>query len=160
MPEQGLEQPESERAGELKSKKWPGLWPRSSSIISAANLSSSDMQLESPELVVGWGRWASSWYGEPSNCTLRTQLAESLGWRPVFFCQIPRLDCSASRHRHVSDCDVSVRALSLEGVLATPAPCACCCCCCCCDCRYHRWSFALSVADSICELGPFGAFGS
>lgn len=37
-PEQGLLQPESDKEGEPKSKNWPGLWPRSSSIISAANL--------------------------------------------------------------------------------------------------------------------------
>lgn len=140
MPEQGLLQLESESDGEPKSRNCPGLRLKSSSIISEANRSSSDIQL-SPEFS---GCSCCNDAFSP-NWTFRTQFDS--GWRPLFFCQIPRFDCSASRHRQVRDC--VMRESFFPG--CTPS---------CCEAKYQRWSFALRVADSIWVFGPCGLLGS
>ena len=118
------------------------------------------------QLSLEFSGWSESSWREAlrlPNCTFRTQLASACRC-PVFFWKIPRLDCSASKHRHVKDvADAESPALIFPPCCCPcpppPPPCPCPCCCCC-DCRYHRWSLALRVADNIWELGPLGALGS
>ncbi len=141
-----LLQLESDIEGDISSR-WPELWPRSSSIISEANLSSSLIQLS----VEGSGFINGELLLQLPNSTFLSQFASAC--LPVFFCHIPRLDCSVSKHKHVSDCSIFL-ALSFFFT-----------CCCCtklwsCEAKYQRWSFAVRVADSIWVLGFWGAFGS
>ncbi len=144
----------------------PLLWPKSSSIISEANLSSSVvfMQLIFSVDAVASSAQSSSCAsaggrGEilqqlmvPNSTFLCNQFASSANCLPVCFCMIPSwLDCwGAPRHRHVSDCCILVSLICLASISwCRSCSTSCAWCSCCWDAKYQRWSFALRVAESI-----------
>ncbi len=155
-----LQQLESDTDGD-GSWSWPELlYPKSSSIISEANLSSSLIQLSALDSS-GCNEDVVELQQLDPNSTFLNQFAWSEVCLPVCFCQIPRFDCSASRHKHVRDCSILLSLMLLAS--------SCCCWCCCTwfwswascwDAKYQRCSFALRVAESFWNLGLCGAFGS
>ncbi len=151
-----LESAETDGAVDQLNSNWAELlYPRSSSIISEANLSSS--WLVSLFSVAGRSLDFSGKLLLIPNSTFLNQFdCWSPCFPPVFFCHIPRLDCSASRHKHVRDCSV----LLLVSLFS------CCLISCCISfcwfwaAKYQRWIFAHRLAESIWILGWWGAFGS
>ncbi len=140
----------------------PQLWPKSSSIISEANLSSSAafIQLISVDVAASSAQSSCASAGGRgeilqlmvSNSTFLCNQFALGNCLLVCFCKIPSwLDCCwASRHRHVRDCSILVSLICLASISwCSSCGTSCAWCSCCWDAKYQRWSFALRVAESI-----------